>query len=70
MNKTLITFFTFLFCITSSIGWSDDYDNGQLLGKVNFKNGKREGSYLKYNKDGKLNNKHSGTYKNDIKIKD
>ena len=22
MNKTLITFFTFLFCLTSSVGWS------------------------------------------------
>ena len=25
MNKTLITFFTIIFCLTSSIGWSLDY---------------------------------------------
>ena len=28
MNKTLITFFTFLFCLTSSVGWSADVDKG------------------------------------------
>ncbi len=28
MNKTLITFFTILFCLTSSIGWSADFDKG------------------------------------------
>jgi len=28
MNKTLITFFTVLFCLTSSIGWSADFQKG------------------------------------------
>ena len=28
MNKTLITFFTFLFCLTSSVGWSADFQKG------------------------------------------
>ena len=28
MNKTLITFFTVLFCLTSSVGWSADFDKG------------------------------------------
>ena len=28
MNKTLITFFTLLFCLTSSIGWSADFHKG------------------------------------------
>ena len=28
MNKILITFFTILFCLTSSVGWSTDFDKG------------------------------------------
>ena len=28
MKKTLITFFTVLFCLTSSIGWSADFQKG------------------------------------------
>ena len=28
MNKTLITFFTILFCLISSVGWSADFQKG------------------------------------------
>ena len=28
MKKSLITFFTILFCLTSSVGWSADFDKG------------------------------------------
>jgi len=27
MNKTLITFFTVLFCMTSSVDWNDSFDD-------------------------------------------
>ena len=28
MNKILVTFFTFFFCLTSSVGWSADFQKG------------------------------------------
>ena len=58
MNKTLITFFTILFCITSSIGWSLDYKD--LV--------ERDGIYYKKFSDvpftGKVNGKEQGLMKN------
>ena len=33
MNKTLITFFTILFCLTSSVGWSADFQKGMTAYK-------------------------------------
>ena len=50
--------------------WMSYWDNGQLLHKGNHKNGEREGDHVQYNKDGTLNKKVSGTYKNDKKISD
>ena len=82
MNKTLITFFTVLFCLTSSVGWSLEYKDlvkrdgifynkfsdvpfsgkttGQLQGS--FKNGMKDGSWIKYHKNGQL--QYKGNYKN------
>ena len=82
MNKTLITFFTVLFCLTSSVGWSLEYKNlvqrdglfykkftevpfnGKVDGEYNglIKNGKKEGSWVKYHDNGELSSK--GEYKN------
>ena len=36
MNKTLITFFTLLFCLTSSVGWSEILLLKCLFGKENI----------------------------------
>ena len=90
MNKILITFFTVLFCLTSSIGWSvklyelverdgiyyKKFSDIPFTGKIesrkigtgNYKNGKREGSWVSYWNSGKLKDK--GIYKNNIKISD
>ena len=77
MNKTLIIFFTILFCLTSSISWSLSLNDlfeikgiyynkltevpftGKIDGKTkgSFKNGKRDGSWLSYWVNGKLQSK-------------
>ena len=77
MNKTLIIFFTILFCLTSSISWSLSLNDlfeikgiyynkltevpftGKIDGKTkgSFKNGKRDGSWLSYWANGKLQSK-------------
>ena len=77
MNKILIIFFTILFCLTSSIGWSLSLNDlfeikgiyynkltevpftGKIDGKTkgSFKNGKRDGSWLSYWANGKLQSK-------------
>ena len=77
MNKILITFFTILFCLTSSIGWSLSLNDlfeikgiyynkltevpftGKIDGKKkgSFKNGKRDGSWIGYWANGKLQSK-------------
>ena len=58
MNKTLITFFTVLFCLTSSVGWSLEYKD--LV--------ERDGIYYKKFSDvpftGKTTGKVQGTFKN------
>ena len=96
MNKTFITLFTLLFCLTSSVGYSQntvceytgfscpEIDFKELIkkdglfykkftdvpftGKItgnsqgSFKNGKRDGSWVWYHKNGQLSSK--GDYKN------
>ena len=58
MNKTLITFFTILFCLTSSISWSETIDD--LV--------KRDGLfYKKFTQvpfTGKITGKKTGSFKN------
>jgi len=58
MNKTLITFFTVLFCLTSSVGWSEVMDD--LV--------KRDGLYYKKFSDvpftGKVDGQTQGSFKN------
>ena len=58
MNKTLITFFTVLFCLTSSFGWSLDYKD--LI--------ERDGVHYKKFSDvpftGKIEGKEQGLIKN------
>ena len=98
MNKILITFFTVLFCLTSSVGYSQniicEYTgytcpevkfkdlvkqdglfymkftqvpfNGKVKGQIqgSFRNGKEDGSWVYYYKNGQLSDK--GEYKNGI----
>ncbi|MDB9800260.1 toxin-antitoxin system YwqK family antitoxin [Alphaproteobacteria bacterium] len=58
MNKILITFFTILFCLTSSVGWSLEYKD--LV--------KRDGVYYKKFSDvpftGKVTGQEQGSIKN------
>ena len=58
MNKTLITFFTILFCLTSSVGWSVTLDDLE----------ERDGIYYKKFTDvpftGEVTGKEQGTFKN------
>ena len=58
MNKTLITFYTVLFCLTSSLGWSLEYKD---LLKIN-------GFFYKKFSDvpftGKTTGQEQGTFKN------
>ena len=58
MNKTLITFFTVLFCLTSSVGWSETWD--ELI--------KRDGIYYKKFSDepfnGNVTDDIKGSFKN------
>jgi len=63
MNKTLITFFTVLFCLTSSVGWSLEYKDLVYLDGLYYKKftdvpftgditGKKKGSFKNGKKDG------------------
>jgi hypothetical protein len=58
MNKTLVTFFTVLFCLTSSVGWS--IEGKDLV--------EREGLYYKKFSDvpftGKITGQAKGSFKN------
>ena len=49
--------------------WVRYYDNGQLSFKGLYKEGKREGHWISHNKDGTVNPKFTGTYKESKKIK-
>ena len=77
MKTFLITFFTVLFCLTSSVSWSFEYKDlverdgiyykkfidGPFTGKIEgkeqglIKNGKKEGSWIKYHTNGYLKSK-------------
>ena len=63
MNKILITFFTVLFCLTSSVGWSLEYKDLVILDGLYYKKftdvpftwevtGKEQGSFKNGKKDG------------------
>ena len=43
---------------------------GKITGRAQgvFRNGKREGPWVSYNKNGTVNEEHTGTYKNDVKV--
>jgi antitoxin component YwqK of YwqJK toxin-antitoxin module len=45
------------------------HDNGQLSFKGTYKEGKRDGPWVSYNKDGTVNPKFTGTYKDSRKVK-
>jgi antitoxin component YwqK of YwqJK toxin-antitoxin module len=45
------------------------HDNGQLSFKGTYKEGKRDGHWVSYNKDGTINPKFTGTYKDSRKVK-
>ena len=49
--------------------WVSYLDNGQLLYKGDYKNGKKHGPWVSYNSDGTVWEKHTGTYKNGVKVK-
>jgi antitoxin component YwqK of YwqJK toxin-antitoxin module len=49
--------------------WVRYYDNGQLSFKGNYKEGKRDGPWISHNKDGTVNPKFTGTYKDSKKKK-
>ena len=57
MNKTLITFFTVLFCLTSSLGWSLEYKD--LV--------KRDGLYYKQYTEVPFNGKVEGLIQGSIR---
>ena len=70
MNKTLITFFTFLFCMTSSFGWSLELKDLVILDGLYYKKftevpftgkvkGQIQGSFRKGKKDGSWIEYHS-----------
>jgi antitoxin component YwqK of YwqJK toxin-antitoxin module len=51
-------------------GWISYYENGQLMYKGNYKNGKRDGAWISYNEDGTLDKEWTGTFKDGEKISD
>ena len=84
MKKIFITFFTVLFCLTSSVSWSlklyelverdgiyyKKFSDIPFTGKIesrkigtgNYKNGKRDGSWIGYYDNGQL--MYKGNWKN------
>tara|TARA_B110000259_G_scaffold12566_1_gene13387 strand:+ start:153 stop:464 length:312 start_codon:yes stop_codon:yes gene_type:complete len=73
MNKTLITFFTLLFCLTSSVGWSETMDDLVERDGVHYKkftqvpftgkvDGQENSSWGSYWDNGQLN--YKGNYNN------
>ena len=72
MNKTLITFLTILFCLTSSVGWSETWDELVERDGIYFKkftdvpfNGKMDNKGLI--KNSKINLYEQGSIKNGMK---
>jgi antitoxin component YwqK of YwqJK toxin-antitoxin module len=49
--------------------WVRYYDNGKLSFKGTYKEGKRDGPWVSHNKDGTVNPKFTGTYKDSKKVK-
>jgi len=47
--------------------WVTYHYYGQLASKGDYKYGKKEGSWFRYLRDGTVNNKYTGTYKDGIK---
>jgi antitoxin component YwqK of YwqJK toxin-antitoxin module len=58
MNKTLITFFTLLFCLTSSVGWSETMDDLVERDGVHYK------KFTQVPFTGKVDGQYQGTFKN------
>ena len=50
--------------------WVYYYDNGQLDFKGNYKNGKKEGAWVAYDKYGAPWAMFTGTFKDGVKISD
>ena len=73
MNKTLITFFTLLFCLTSSVSWSETMDDLVERDGVHYKkftqvpftgkvDGQENSSWGSYWDKGQLNKKMKWKY--------
>ena len=46
------------------------YENGQLVEKGDYKDGKKEGPWVYYDGDGTKDNEYSGTYRDGKKVSD
>ena len=46
------------------------YDNGQLFSKGDYKNGRQDGYWMGYFRDGSVFTSLNGTYKDGVKISD
>ena len=62
MNKTLITFFTLLFCLTSSVGWSETIDDLVKRGGIFYK------KFTEVLFTGKVDGEYNGLIKNGIPV--
>ena len=49
--------------------WVEYHKNGQLKAQGTLKDGKFEGPWVEYNEDGTVNEKYSGTFKYDVRVK-
>ena len=49
--------------------WVTYHDNGQLWTKGTIKDGKGDGPWVGFLKDGTVNDEYTGTYKNGVKVK-
>ena len=58
MKKTLITFFTLLFCLTSSVGWSETMDDLVERDGVHYK------KFTQVPFTGEVTGKEQGSFKN------
>ena len=50
--------------------WITYHDNGHIWKKGDYKNGEREGPWVYYNKNGTIDERHTGIFKNGVKIGD
>ena len=48
--------------------WVEYWSSGQLMFKGDFKNGKRDAVWIYFNKNGTVNEKYTGSFKNGKKI--